>query len=56
MADLRERLSLNELRHWAAFYAWEAEQRLPKDQRTVRPKGAKNVAAALNQAFGVNKS
>jgi hypothetical protein len=53
VAELREKLSLNELRHWSAFYAWEAEQRVPPAKRTIRPRGAKATATALNKLFGV---
>ena len=53
VADLAERLSWDELTHWVAYYAREADLAIPKDKRPARPQTPEEAAQALDRAFGL---
>jgi hypothetical protein len=50
VAELVDRVSWAELRHWLVWYQMEADATLPKDRRPIRPRTREEAAAALDRA------
>ena len=53
VCELKETISFNEFRMWAAFYVIESERAVPPEQRTRRPLSKSAACHELNRLFGI---